>query len=264
MRPVYPVISLLDFASKAQAQQINRVGAPVLLLKALDDISAENYANVEKWGKLYGKRWGKDTFGVIPPGLTTLDTKIHESQTAKEFVQQCVDWIRTYTNPMSDMTQTGNLGSSDTGRMEMWVNFISAEQTLAENWIEELFDKVLKANGYEEYKTHIHLKRPSVDRSALKLQYITEAVNAKAITTEEIRDNLSDTLEMKEWSPDVELQLKNQYPASAGIASLFGNAATKNFTRPEDKLMNETADGIDGIYNRLEDAILKILNYNKE
>lgn len=259
MRPVYPIISLLDFAAKAQTQQIFRVGAPVLLLKALDDIDDDTYKEVEKWGKMYGKKWGKDTFGVIPPGLTTLDTRIHESQTAKEFVTQCVEWIRTYTNPMSDMQQTGNLGSSDSGRMEIWVNFISAEQSLAENWLEELFDHVLMANGYEGYKTHIKLKRPSIDRAAIKLQYITEGVNAKAITIEEIRDNMTDTLELKEYSPDIELQLKNQYPASA-ISSLFGNV--KNFTRPEDKLMNETAEGIDGIYSRLENAILKVLKYD--
>lgn len=261
MRPVYPILSLIDFAAKAQTQQINRIGAPVLLLKALDDISTDEYASVEKWGKLYGKRWGKDTFGVIPPGLTTLDTKIRESSTAKEFVEQCVEWIRTYTNPMSDMTQTGNLGSSDTGRMEIWVNFISAEQSLAENWIEELFDKVLMANGYEGYHTHIQLKRPSIDRAAIKLQYVIAGVQAKSITKQEIRDNMTDTLELKEWSPEIELALKNEYPASS-MESLFSN--TKGFTRPEDKLMNETSESIDGVYARLENAILKVLKYNTE
>jgi len=262
MYPVYFVLSLIDFALKAEEQQVNRIGAPMLLMKISDEADGDAATALQEWGSNFLRKWGKDTAAVLPQGLEFPTYTITESTTAKEFVAQCVEWIRSYTNPMSDMTQTGNLGASDAGRMEMWTNFIAAEQAIAESWLEEAFDWCLAANGYVGYETHIRLKRPSVDKSALKLQYLAQAFNSKSITTEEIRDNMTDVLELKEWSDELALDLKNQYPATTTM-SLFGNTVD-GFTSPEYRIMKTADDAFQTANDATYNAITRIMRYGND
>ncbi len=258
--PIYPVIAEIDFANKAATQQVNRVGAPIIMPKANDEISADDYRDLIEWHRKFGTKWGKDTSFLIPPGVEFPDLKIKEGTTARDFVEERVRWVRFFFNPTTDLDSSGTaIGASDSGRMEIWANYIASWQSLAETWLERLFDACHAYNGRDGYHTHIQLKRPSVDRSAAKLQYIQGLVSAKAITVEEIRDNATDILDLRETSAEMLLQLREQYPASS-MVGLFGNT-TEGFTRPEDQIMAETEKKILAANDASRKAIAKIMNY---
>ena len=262
MYPCYFLLAMIDFAMQAEVQQVNRVGAPILLPKVSEEASEEEYSALQDWFKQFGKTWGKDTACLIPPGIEFPSLNIREGTVAQQFVNQCVDWIRAFTNPMAQMQQTSGttIGSSDSGRMEMWATYIASLQSVAEKWLEELFDYILRANGYEKHHTHIKLKRPSVDRSLLKLQYIQTGVSAKAITTEEVRDNMTDVLELKQTTPELIRELEVQYPA---VMSLFGNVSedVPNFSKAEDRIMERTKNRILEANEKADKAIGRIMGW---
>lgn len=263
MRPAYNLLSLIDYGMQAEVQQVNRIGAPALLLKAVDEIDDEDYASLQDWSQTFLRSWGKDTAALLPPGVELPTLNIREGTTAREFVNQLVDWIRVYANPMSDMSSTGALGTSDAGRMEIWANFVASEQTLAEHWLEELFDWLLHANGWEGYHTHIRLRRPSIDKTAIRLQYLQ--VLAGDMTREERRDNATDVLELHEWSDELNLQIEQDNPqTSPALAGLFGNTESigdpENFSAKEDKIMQRNLTAVEKINQQAQDAILRLLN----
>ena len=261
MYPCYFLLAMIDFAMQAEVQQVNRVGAPILLPKVAEEASEEEYAALQDWFKQFGKSWGKDTACLIPPGIEFPSLNLREGTVAQQFVNQCVDWIRAYTNPMAQMQQANGagIGSSDSGRMEMWATYIASLQSLAEHWLEELFDYLLRANGYEGHHTHIRLKRPSVDRAALKLSYIQTGVQAKAITTEEVRDNMTDILELKQTTPELIRELEVQYPQ---VMSLFNTAEeVPNFSRAEDRIMSRTQERILEANEKADKAIGRIMGW---
>lgn len=256
--PCYFLIARMDFAAQAQIQQVARIGAPRMIPKVKDDIDDDDYKALQDWFKTMGKFWeGKNNSILLPPGIEFPTLNIKEGTVAAQYIEQCVSWIRNYCNPMSDLTSVGGLGQSDSGRMEMWANFISAEQTLSEHWLESLFNYILEANGREGYEAHIELKRPSIDRSAIKLQALAQAISAHAITPEEIRDNLTDTLELKEWSEEIESELKTQ--SAINPYMMIGNAGGigRTVTNPESTIIKDAESEIDSIYSDAAEQIKK-------
>jgi len=261
MYPVYHLIAMIDFAMQAEIQQVNRVGAPILLPKVSEEADDLEYDLLAKWFKEFGKQWGKDTTALIPKGIEFPALNIREGTVAQQFVNQCVSWIRAFSNPMSEMQQTGTgIGTSDSGRMEIWATHIASFQNTCEQWLEQLFDEILRANGYKDHHTHIRLKRPSVDKSALRIEALRLAYDTKSITKEETRDNLTDILDLKIWTPELEAELNTLYPPSA--AGIFGN--TKGISRKQNTIIENTQREIDKITDEAETAILRIMGYDKE
>ena len=262
--PVMACIAEIDFANKAALQQVSRIGAPIILPKVSDSATPEEYQDRQDWFTKWGAVWGNSNASLIPPGIEFPNLQIRETTTAAEFIQRRVEWIRTYFNPMSAMQDAGaGIGTSDSGRMEMWATFISSEQARAEEWIEDIYNYCLTANGYEGYSAHIRLRRPSVDKSQLKIQAIAELAKDKAILLSEIRDNVTDILDLKETTPDVELELKNQYPENSAYG-MFGNTVD-GFTSPEDKIMMATEKKLRELNDKTSDKILRdIMHYPTE
>lgn len=261
--PVYAILAEIDFANKAAIQQVNRIGAPIFLPKAIDSISSEDYAELVNWHKQMARTWGPQTSHLLPPGIEFPDLRIHEGTTARDFIDTRVRWISAFFNPTTDLDVSGTaLGATDSGRMEIWANYIISWQRLAETWLERLFNICHEYNGRDGYHTHIELRRPGIEMSALRLQYIQGLVAAKAITTEEIRDNARDVLALRTTDADVLLQLREQYPA-ASVMGLFGNTTedVPNFTRPEDRIMAETEQKMIRANEASLEAIRRIMHY---
>ncbi|HJJ49866.1 MAG TPA: hypothetical protein O0X25_04535 [Methanocorpusculum sp.] len=207
MYPVYHIISLLEYANKAKMQQLNRVGVPVLLPKVSDSVDGSDLAYLDRWARQFVRGWGKDSVGLVPPGIEFPALNFRENTLARDAEEQWVSWIHSYMNPMRQMQSTGGLGTSDAGRMEMFAGFITSRQILCESWLEKEFGKVLAYNGYEGYSVHIQLRRPSVDKSAVRLSYLQEMHDV--MTAEERRNNATDILELKENTPSLLAELRS-------------------------------------------------------
>ena len=270
--PVYHAIAQIDYASKAEIQQLARIGAPPLLPKAKDDIDQDLYKKLNQWFAEFLRKWGKDTSALLPPGIEFPNLNIREGTVAERFIAERINWIRNYTNPVSDLQQNhSGIGTSDSGRMEIWTAYIASEQDACEQWIINLFNWILEANGYEGFKTHIKLKRPSVDKANLRLQYLKQAYDSKIITIRELRDNMTDIIDLPEWTPELEIELRNQYPQSTA-SSLFGNVSnpkkediqTVGYDTPQIRAMQKMVKQVDRMDATAEDAILKIMNYNQD
>ena len=242
--PVYPVIAAIDFANKAVDQQVNRVGAPSIF-----PMLESTTAGLETWAKKFVKEWGKNTSFVIPPGVSFPDVHIRESTTAAARLEMLIKWIESYFNPTTVLKKgDNNIGASDKGAAQIWANFIGGQQAWIEEAFEDIFRPLMDANGYENRFIRIQLRRPELDRSAEKREQIKIGIEGKAITTEEIRRNLSE-LELSELNDDIKKELEEQY--SAPSSSLFGNVVGEDIER-------RTARRLEAAHRKAEREIEKL------
>jgi len=249
--PVYPVIAAINHTNKAADQQVYRVGAPSIFLKLESTMTDE----MKTYTDSFLKKWGKNTGFVLPKELTPIDPKFRESDSAEKRLTQLVQWVDSYFNPTTVLKQSGgtSIGSSDKGSAQIWANFIGGQQAWIEEAFEEFFKPLLAANGYEERYVRIQLKRPELDRSAEIREQIETGLRAKAITIEEVRNNLKE-LELSETTPELQIALKEQYksPVAAG---LFGNVGE---LPGEEEAMQKTEARLKEINDRTKAAILKL------
>lgn len=245
--PIYPLIAAINHANKAADQQVNRVGAPSIFAQ-LENASPD----VATWARKFIKNWGKDTSFTIPAGVTFPDVKIRETKTAEERLKLLVTWIESYFNPTTVLQKGNSMGASDKGASQIWANYIAGTQSWIETAYEEFLKPLLTANGHENMCVKIRLKRPELDRSAEIREQIKVGVEAKALTTEEIRDNLSE-LKLKDTDDEVIAELKEQYAAPAIPA--FGNVVPAEQLRAEEKVQKN----IEKAYSNAEKKLIALL-----
>lgn len=102
---------------------------------------------------------------------------------------------------------------------------------------------MLAANGYENRFVRIRFKRPELDRSAEVREQIKVGIEGKAITIEEIRDNLVE-LNLKDTDDEIIKKLEEQYK-SAPVPPMFGNVAPPEQLKQEgttEKRINRAYD----------------------
>jgi len=246
--PIYPIIAAIDHANKAADQQVDRIAAPSIFAQL-----EEQNAQVAAWAKTFVKKWGKDTSFVIPRGVTFPDVKIRETRTAEDRLNMLVKWIENYFNPTTVLQKGNSMGASDQGAARIWANYIAGTQSWIEGAYEEFFQPLLTANGYDNLYVRIRLKRPELDRSSEIREQIKVGIEGKAITTEEIRDNLSE-LVLKDTDDALLTMLGEQY-ASAITPSPFGNVV------PAEQLKKEetTEKRINRAHNKAEKRLLKLI-----
>ncbi len=255
--PVYKVIAAIEFADVACQQQVNRVGAPIIMPKILEDYAGDG-TELNAWFVKFGRQWGKDTGFLIPQGVEFPDLKITESTTAQEYKQQCINYINLFFNPTSVFSNEGSsLSSSDSSKAEIWAAFIGGLQSIMETWIVKVFQAALEWNGYNGYEVHIELKRPSIDRSAERREQVKLAIEGKAITIDEIRDNLPE-LELREMSDEVRAELSELYKATSPVMT-FGNV-TPGFTKKEDNEITNIEEEYLNIDTKLMEKVLGLLS----
>ncbi len=232
--PAYPVLAAIDHANHAADQQVQRVGAPLIFPAIKGPITPY----LKEWGDNFIKKWGKDTGFIIPGDSVEFpDVKIRESQTAAQRLELLVRWLESYFNPTTVLKsgQGTTIGSSDSGAMRIWNNYIGGTQAMIEEQYEAFLQPLLSANGYDDVYVRIQLKRPEIDRSSVIAEQLKVGIEGKAVTQEDIRRNLTE-LDFGEYTEEVKAALKEQYAAAA--VTPFGNLA--GFTRPEDEIVDET------------------------
>ncbi len=254
--PVYKVVASVEFADLACQQQVNRIGAPIIMPKIIDDYNGDG-SDINSWFKKFGNRWGKDTGFLIPQGVEFPDLKITESTSAVDYKQKCIDYIDLFFNPTSVYSNEGNvLSSSDSLKAEIWAAFIGGLQSIMEEWICKVFQAAFEWNGYTGYTVHIQLKRPSIDRSAERREQVRLGIEGKALTVDEIRDNLPD-LDLKDMTPELKAELAETYKA-AEPTGIFGNV-TPGFTKKEDKEIRDIAKEFETVDERFDKKVLELL-----
>ena len=70
---------------------------------------------------------------------------------------------------------------------------------------------------------------------------------------------MTDILDLQETTPELELQLKQQYQSAP---TLFGNVGGVDFTRDEERVMSNTEKLVNDINEQTRVAINKIMNYS--
>ena len=257
--PCYPVIATIDFTNRAINQQVARVGAPSLFPQIADGIvKEEDYKRLENFARDFQKRWGKDTGFILPPGISFPDVKIKEGSTAQDRLDDLIEWLDVFFNPTTVLQKsTGtSIGGSDSGAAEIWANFIGGTQSWIEEAYEALLQPYLDVNGYEGLYVKIRLKRPDINRSEERRLQVVAAVASKAITVEEVRDNLTE-LNLKEWTPEIEAQITDTY-ANTVTSNPFGNVGE---VRGEDKIVEDTEKALIKTDDEiLSDLVKKLLS----
>jgi len=247
--PCYPVVAAINHSNKAADQQVERIGSPIILPQIEGTITQD----LKAWGDAFVKKWGRNTGFIIPPGITFPDVKIRESPAAKDRLDALISWIESYFNPTTVLKKTGDtIGGSDTQAGRIWAGFIGGTQSWIEQAYEAMLRPLLDRNGYEDRYIKIRLARPELDRSQERREQVRLGVEAKALTLEEIRDNLSE-LELSELSPGITAELRRQYPGPA--ASVFGNTVTP----AEEEIMQRTEEYLTKYNDAASKAIRKIV-----
>jgi hypothetical protein len=246
--PIYPLIAAINHTNKASDQQVNRIGAPIVFPQ-LERTTPEIVA----WSKTFVQKWGKDTSFVIPDGVTFPDVKIRETRTAEDRLKLLVQWIESYFNPTTVLQKGNSMGASDKGASQVWANYIGGTQAWIEHVYERFFKPLLEANGYDNRYVKIRLKRPELDRSAEMREQIKIGIEGKAITTAEIRENLSE-LNLKDTDDEVLKELEEQYK-SAPAPPMFGNVVP-----PQQQKQEETTEKrINRAHDKAEKRLLKLI-----
>ena len=184
--PVTPVITMLDFAFKAQMQKVNRVGAPILLLQITnpkgDDI---------QYGEKLIKNWGKDTGFILRPNFTIVDFNFRDTQAALETINLLTDMLMDYWVPTSMLSKTGTLiGGNSNSDLRLIYSFIAGQHRETEAEWEPLIQQYLDANGYDGYRAKIHIEDPEIDISELALEQAKVGSTTGLLDDNEIRSRL--------------------------------------------------------------------------
>ena len=224
MRPVAPVLEMLNFTYNAMMQWVNRLSVPPLFIKIInpqpasprtDGISDVDYANTVL------QHYGKDNQYPLRENMELIWPDARESsQSVVEIIKHLISVLVDYTSPSSQISKGGTLisGSSE-AESNLHQSYIRGHH----RWIEAGFNRIndvwMDANGWtaKGYTAHFRIPEPSTDRSELKLQQARELRLGGTILRNEHRalcdhDSLEDT-ELDEAAE----YWRVQAPASASV-----------------------------------------------
>lgn len=184
--PVVPVITMLDFAWKAQMQKNNRIAAPILILRIVnakgDDV---------KYGEKLIKNWGKDTAFLLRSNMEIVDFNPADSDTALTTIEKLTEMIIDYWVPTNLLSKNGQLiGGNSNSDLSLLYSFIAGVHREIEAEWEPLLQIYLDANGYENYRVKIKIPDPEIDDSAIQLEQAKVGAETGLLTDNEVRTRL--------------------------------------------------------------------------
>ena len=217
--PLINLLALLKFALNAQTQKVNRVGAPVPVLK-IDNSDGSKITQEEiDYIENIAKRINKDQVYVLPEHATTQDPFTPESNAAMETIDWLIKMVMDQFNPGSFITKDGTMiGGSSKSEMDLTLRFISGIHEILEDAFEELIQKVLEANGYDG-RVEIKIPDPEIDTTDADLRRADIALKTdNMVLKNEVREMLH--LEPRD-------DLKEQFVESGGSFDFMGDFENK-------------------------------------
>jgi hypothetical protein len=199
LMPLVPMVNMLDFCWQAQAQKVNRVGAPVLFMKVVNPIKTATRDDMKLAADIL-KRWGKNTAFTIPDNMEIVRMDITDNEVALNTIEAIKTRIREYFSPISMMQKQGNtIGGNAAAEKELFDNWVSGVHTWIEDQFEILLQTYLDANAYIGYRAELTIQVAPSNAGSNEANQAQVGFQTKALTTNEIREKLgADAMSEKE------------------------------------------------------------------
>jgi len=194
--PLIPIISMLRFAWQAEMQTVNRVGAPILMIRiTAPQLAMPSNGNVSDidYATSIMQGWGKDTAFQLRENMEIVPLNIENTNVTDNVIDSLENKLIDYMTPMSFVAgkEGGLIGSPDKQRSEMLLRAIKSTHSWIENqFATGLLQKYLVGNGYEGHTVHLHIPTPAPDRSEVLLRQAEIGAKTFALNPNELRTRL--------------------------------------------------------------------------
>jgi hypothetical protein len=213
IKPIIPVVTMLDFAWIGQMQQNNRLGAGGLFyIKVINpqkndrDYAQRIIQNISR-GVAYQLR---ENMEFVNLGLNT-------STVALDTINALDKLLANYFSPSSAIQKEGNtLGGSNQAEYELYLSYIEGQQSWLSSKFERMLTPYLKMNGYDDYSIRFTLPAPSIDKSELYLKLVQTGFDKKTIDLNERRAILSNISELPEKTPEEIQAMADEFKLLSG------------------------------------------------
>jgi hypothetical protein len=184
--PLTSILTMLDFAWKSQMQTVNRIGAPIMMLRIVnptkDDI---------EYGRKVVRNWGKDTAFVLRDNMEVVNLPMKEGTVSLDTIDRLSDMVLDYWVPTSMIAKEGSLISNGGGsELELLYTYIAGIHRDIESAWEEILQQYLDANGYEGYRINLTIPDPVVNNQELKIKQAEVGDSTGTLDINEIRERL--------------------------------------------------------------------------
>jgi len=216
IKPVIPVVTMIDFCWTGQMQQNNRLGAGGLFyIKVVkpqkDDreFAANIIKNISR-GVAYQLR---ENMELVNMGLNT-------TSTALDTISALDHLMGNYFSPASSIQKEGQLiGGSDNAAYDLYLSYIEGQQSWVSAAFERMLQPYLLMNGYDGYSIEFGLPSPTVDRSQMFLAAIEKGFTTKTLGLNSRREIFSKMgIDAKELTPEEIAAHAQEFKDLAGMA----------------------------------------------
>jgi hypothetical protein len=193
--PIVPFIEMLKYVLNTQMQQANRTGAKILFIRvtapqppspANGGVGDIEYANILL------EKWGKDQGFQLRENMEIVDPHIKDDANNLEIKEALEAAIIDYIVPTAFISKKGSgLGGSEASRDELLNKFIEGIQSWVADQFEMLLSDYLEYNKYVDYRVHVKIPTPSIDRSDIKIKEADVGFKTHSLFKNEIRERLN-------------------------------------------------------------------------
>lgn len=213
--PIIPIIEMLKYAWKGEMQTVNRIGAPVIMIKVTNPREADptnGAISDEEYASTIIKNWGKDTAFVLRDNMELINMPITEGTVTQSVIDTLTSMIIDYFSPASSISGGGALfGGSNAPELDLVNAYINGIHDWLEAAFQPLVQEWLDINRYDGYTAVVTIPEPEADMTTANIQKALAGHNTQALTTNEKRV-LLDEEELDEAGLK---QLKEEYAVPA-------------------------------------------------
>lgn len=213
--PMIPVVNLINFSWQAQAQKVNRVGAPPLFIHFTKPPVVDK--NVKRDDLLYVQRilknWGRNTQWALYDNMELVTLQLTDNQSAIQTIEKLEQRIRDYFSPATIIKREGpTIGGSTTPEGNLTLEYIKGHHRVMEMLVNPLLQQWLDWNGYEGWTAEIEFPVPTPDSTTIDIQKAIAGGQLKVLTIDEMRVLLGHPELTDEQRAILEAEIKARAP----------------------------------------------------
>ena len=199
IKPVIPVLTMLDFAWVGQMQMNNRLGAGGLFYIKV--------TNPQKNDREYAQRIIQNiSRGVayqLRENMEFVNLGLNDTTVALDTINALDKLLSNYFSPSGAISKEGTLiGGSNNAEYELYLSYIEGQQSWVAASFERMLNTYLTMNGYKDYTIEFALPAPSVDKSEMWMKLVQVGFDKQTMDVNERREVLSKIHELPEKSPE--------------------------------------------------------------